>query len=72
MATNYAKSQLTTAIKNHLMHVNAIPPTAEVPKLASELAQVCLTELNAAGVSSETVEKLFAPIALKAKARGVD
>jgi hypothetical protein len=72
MATNYANEKLTTAIKNHLLSVDAIPPTAEVSKLAGELAQVCLTEFNTAGLGSETVENLFAPSAVKAKARGMD
>ena len=72
MATNYANRKLTTAIKNHLLSVDAIPPTAEVAKLAGDLAQVCLTEFNAAGLESETVEEIFAPSKLKATARGVD
>jgi hypothetical protein len=72
MATNYANEKLTTAIKNHLMSVDAIPPTAEVSKLAGDLAQICLTELNKAGLGREAVEKLFAPSAFKAKAQGVD
>ncbi len=72
MGTNYANEKLTTAIKIHLFSVDALPPTAEVTKLAGELAQVCLTELKAAGLDSETVEDLFAPSAFKAKARGVD
>ena len=71
MATNYANEKLTTAIKIHLLGVDAIPPD-ELSKLAGELAQVCLTELKAAGLDSETVENLFAPSAFKAKARGVD
>ncbi len=72
MATNNANEKLTTAIKNHLLGVDAIPPTADVSKLAGELAQVCLTELTTAGLRSETIENLFAPQAFKAKARGVD
>lgn len=50
MTTNYANQKLTTAIKIHLLNVDAIPPTVEVSILASELAQVCLTELNTAGL----------------------
>jgi hypothetical protein len=72
MATNYAKEKITTAINNHLLTVDAIPPTAEVSKLAGELAQVCLTELNTAGLRSDTIENVFAPSAFRAKARGVD
>lgn len=72
MGTNYANEKLTTAIKNHLLNVDAIPPTVEVSRLASELAQVCLSELNTAGLGTEAVEPLFASSAFKAKARGVD
>jgi hypothetical protein len=72
MATNYADEKLTTAIRNHLLSVDAVPPTAEAAKLAGELAKVCLTELNTAGLGSETVENLFAPSPFKAKARGIN
>lgn len=72
MGTNYANEKLTAAIKNHLLNVDAIPPTVEVSKLASEIAQICLSELNTAGLGTEKVEALFAPSALKAKAQGVD
>ena len=72
MTTNYANERLTTAIRNHLLSVDAIPPTAEGSKLAVELAQVCLKELNTAGLDREVIEDLFAPSTFKAKARGVD
>ena len=72
MATNYANHKLTTAFKNHLLSVDAIPPGAELSKLASELAQVCLTELDSAGMEGDTVEELFAPHTLTAKAMGFD
>jgi hypothetical protein len=72
MATNYATETLTTAIKQHLLTVEAIPPNTDVSKLAGELAQVCLTELNSAGMESDTIEELFAPQTFTAKARGID
>ena len=72
MATNYANNKLTTAIKNHLLSVDAIPPGAEMSKLAGELAQVCLTELNSAGMEGDTIEELFAPHTFTAKGRGFD
>lgn len=71
MATNYANEKLTTAIKNHLLSVDVLPPTTEVSKLAGDLARVCLTELNTFGLGSEEVEKLFTPATFKAGARGV-
>ena len=72
MPTNYANEKLTTAIKVHLLNVDAVPPTREASKLAGELAQVCLSELKTAGLGAETIENLFVPAALKAKERGVD
>ncbi len=69
MATNYATQKLATAIREHLLNVDAVPPTAEASRLAGELAQVCLTELKTAGLRIEKVEDLFASSALKAKAR---
>lgn len=71
MATKYANERLTTVIQNHLLTVDAIPPTSEVTKLAGELAQVCLTELNTAGLNHEVVEKLFTPATFKARVPGV-
>lgn len=71
MATNYANEKLTIAIKNHLLGVDAIPPTAKTT-LAGELAQVCLTELKKVGLGSEAAEKLFTPATFKAKSQGVD
>ena len=72
MATNYANEKLTAAIENHLLRVDAIPPGAEMSKLAGELALICVAELNTAGLGNETIENLFAPSALKARARGVE
>jgi len=72
MATNYANEKLTTAIRDHLLNVDAVPPNAEASRLAGELAQVCLTELKTAGLGSDTVENLFAPPALRAKARSAE
>jgi len=71
MAANYANEKLTTAIQDHLLSVDALPPTTEVSKLARELARVCLTELSVAGLRREAVEKLFAPSTFKARAPGV-
>jgi hypothetical protein len=72
MATTYASERLMAAIKNHLLSVDAVPPNAEMSKLAGDLAQVCLKELGTAGLGSETIENLFAPSAFKAKAQGAD
>ena len=72
MATNYVNEKLALAIRNHLLDVDAVPPTAEASKLAWELAQVCLTELRTAGLGKEAAENLFAPLPFKAKAKGAN
>lgn len=70
MATTYVNEKLATAIKNHLLSADVIPPTTEVVKLSGDLARVCLTELNTAGLLTESIENLFAPSVLKTRARG--
>ena len=71
MTTKYANQRLATAIRDHLLNVDAVPPTAEASRLASELAQVCLTELKIAGLRIDKVEDLFASSAdNKSKVRG--
>jgi hypothetical protein len=69
MSTNFANEKLAIAIKYHVLDVDAVPLTAEASKLARELAQVCLRELNVAGLRSETVENLFTPPAFKLRTR---
>jgi hypothetical protein len=70
MAPTYVNEKLAAAIKNHLLRVDALPPTTEVLKLSSDLARICLTELNAAGLLTESIENLFAPSVLKSRAQG--
>ena len=72
MSATYANEKLAAAIKNHLLRVDAVPPTTEVLKLSGDLARVCLTELNTAGLLTESIENLFAPSVMKARARGMD
>jgi hypothetical protein len=71
MTTNYANERITAAIKKQLLQADAIPPTAEAAKLAGDLTQVVLNEFNAAGLSGEAIEKLFAPSTLTANVHGV-
>ncbi len=70
MSTNYVTEKMTAAIKNHLVTVDAIPPTAEPTRLASELTEVVWTELSNAGLSRAAVENLFASASAKTKAQG--
>jgi hypothetical protein len=55
-----------------LLSADVIPPTSEASKLAGDLARVCLTELNTAGLLTESIENLFAPSVMKARARGFE
>lgn len=56
MATDYStlKSNVSTAIKHHLMSTDLLPPTTEVTNLAEALTQVVFTELREAGLNSAT------------------
>jgi hypothetical protein len=72
MVTNYANEKLTAAIKTHLLSVDSIALNADLSKLAGELARVCLSELNSAGMEGDTIEELFAPHTFTATARGFD
>jgi hypothetical protein len=40
------------------MHVDALPPNAELLKLAREITQVVFTELNSTGLTEETFNRL--------------
>jgi len=54
MAIEYVtlKSNVTTAIKEHLMSAELLPPKAEITNLAGELTQVVFDELQKAGLDS--------------------
>ena len=65
MTTNYAtlNNNIASAIKNHLINVDALPPTEELPQLSRELTEVVFAELNNAGITRETIESLGVPAA---------
>lgn len=54
MATDYLtlKSNVTTAIKEHLMSTDLLPPSAEVTNLAGELTQAVFNQLQEAGLDA--------------------
>ena len=60
MTTRFASEKLTLAIRSHLIDVDAILPTSEATRLASEITEVVLVELSYAGLSREGLEHLFA------------
>ena len=70
MSTNYATEKVTAAIKHHLITVDALPPSTEATRMASEITEVVWTELSNAGLSREAVENFFASASPKTRAQG--
>jgi hypothetical protein len=70
MSTNYATEKVTAAIRNHLITIDAVPPTTEATRLASEITEVVWTELSNAGLSRGALENLFASAYGKTRAQG--
>jgi hypothetical protein len=69
MSTNYATERVSAAIQKHLTTVDAIPPTQEATRLATEITELVWTELGNDGLSRETLENLFVAVP-KTKAQG--
>jgi hypothetical protein len=44
------------AIRNHLMEVDALPPTMALSELASELTELVFAEMSGAGLTKEAIE----------------
>jgi hypothetical protein len=70
MSTSYATEKVTAAIRNHLITVDAVPPTMEATRLASEITEIVWSELRNAGLSRGALENLFASASGKTKAQG--
>ena len=60
MFTNYTNlnTNITRAIRNHLMDVDALPPTMALAELASEITDVVFAEMNKAGLTKETIDRV--------------
>ncbi len=58
MLTTYTalNANIKKAIRNHLMEVDALPPTMALSELAGEITEVVFVELNNVGITKETVE----------------
>jgi hypothetical protein len=69
MNTNYATERVTAAIQNHLITVDAVPPTREATRLAGEITELVWSELGNAGLNRETLENLFVAANSKRPAR---
>lgn len=56
--TNYTtlNTNITRAIRNHLMDVDALPPTMALAELASEITDVVFAEMNKAGLTKEAID----------------
>ena len=69
MSTNYATERVSSAIWQHLMNLDVVPPTKESARLATEITEVVWTELEYVGLTKETLENFFA-VSNKTKAQG--
>jgi len=60
MLTTYTalNTNITRAIRNHLMDVDALPPTMALAELASELTDVVFAEMDKAGLTKETIDSV--------------
>ena len=60
MFTNYTNlnTNITRAIRNHLMDVDALPPTMALAELASEITDVVFAEMNKAGLTKQTIDRV--------------
>lgn len=60
MFTTYAtlNTNITKAIRNHLMDVDALPPTMAMAELANEITDVVFAEMNNVGLTRETINSL--------------
>lgn len=58
MSQNYLelRNSITKGVQEHLLEIDALPPTTEVFRLALEITDVVFTELNRSGVTKETLE----------------
>ena len=60
MFTTYAtlNTNITKAIRNHLMDVDALPPTMALAELASEITDVVFAEMNKVGLTKEEIDNV--------------
>ena len=60
MFTTYAalSTKITKAIRNHLMEVDALPPTMALAELANEITDVVFAEMHNVGLTKETIDRV--------------
>jgi hypothetical protein len=61
---------MAAAIQEHLINVDATPPTREATRLANEITEIVWTELNEVGLTRETLEGFFVATNRRARAQG--
>ena len=60
MSTTYTtlNTNITKRVRNHLMDVDALPPTLALSALASEITEIVFAELTNVGLTKEAIESL--------------
>ena len=58
MGTTYLtlRANLKKAIRNHLMDVDALPPTMALSELANEITDVALAEMDNVGLTKDAID----------------
>ena len=49
---------ITKAIRNHLMDVDALPPTMAMAELANEISDLVFAEMNNAGLTKAAIDSI--------------
>lgn len=60
MFTTYTalNTNITKAIRNHLMDVDALPPTMALAELANEISDIVFAEMNKVGLTKEAIDSV--------------
>jgi len=60
MFTTYAtlNTNITKAVRNHLMDVDALPPTMALAELANEITDLVFAEMNKVGLTKEAIDSV--------------
>ena len=58
MSTTYTtlRANLKKAIRNHLMDVDALPPTMALAELANEITDVVFAEMDNVGLTKDAID----------------
>ncbi len=69
MLTTYAtlNTNINKVVRNHLMEVDALPPTMALAELACEITDLVFVELAHAGLTKETLDSVGGASSVRAK-----